>query len=97
MAIVVANMGDVRPDGGADAELFVEFAGKGLLRAFSLFDFSTGKFPLKCHGLVGAALANQHEAVAHQQSGNDEAKCGSRRARVGNGLRVFHAFSVNAR
>jgi len=94
--VVVADVGDVGSDGRADTEFFVEFAGEGLLGAFAVLDFSARKFPLQSHGLVRAALTDQDEAVAHDQSSHDEAKGGPRRTRVGDRLRVFHASSVNA-
>ena len=90
MAIVVADVGYARSDGGVNAQFFLQFADEGLLGAFAWFDFSAGKLPLQSHGLVGAALADQDQAVANQQSSNDEAKGGARRARVGDGLRFFH-------
>jgi hypothetical protein len=91
----MADVGDVGSDRCVYAKFFVQFARKSLFGTLTLFDFSAGKLPLQSHGLIGAALADQDKAVAHQQSRNDEAKCGSRRARVGDGLRVFHASSVN--
>jgi hypothetical protein len=51
--------------------------------------------PGRQRGLIGAALADQNEAVTHQQSCHDEAEGRSRRSRVGDGLRVFHTSSVN--
>jgi len=96
VAVVMADVGNVRSDDGADAEFFVEFAGESLLGALSLFNFPAGKLPLQGHWLIGAALADQDETIANQQSCNDETEGRSRRARVGNGLRVFHIPSVNA-
>lgn len=95
MAVVVADVGDVGTDGGADAELFVEFAGEGLLGALAVFDLAAGKLPLKGHRLVWAALADEDEAVAHEQAGDDESESWARRTWFGDGLRVFHASSVN--
>jgi len=67
------------------------------LWSFALLDFPAGKFPLKCHGLVGPSLANQNASVANQKSGDDEAQCGPGRARVGDRLRFFHNPSVYGR
>jgi hypothetical protein len=96
VAVVVADMRDVRADGCADAKLFVQFAGESLFGAFAGFDFASGEFPLQGHWLVGTALTDEDAIVATQQRCNDEAEGGSRRARVGDGLRVFHDSSVNA-
>jgi hypothetical protein len=96
MAIVVADVGDVRADGGADAELFIEFASEGLFGAFTGFNFAPGEFPLQGHRLVGTALTDQDETITNQQRCDNEAEGRSRRARVGDGLRVFHDSSVNA-
>ena len=79
-----------------DTQFFLEFAGEGLLGAFTLFDFPAGKFPLQRHGLVGASLADQDKSIANQQTSHNKAEGGTWRARVGDGLRFFHASSVNA-
>ena len=54
MAVVVADAGNERADGGLDAELFVQLTGQRQFRAFACLDFAAGKFPLQGHGLVGA-------------------------------------------
>lgn len=96
MAVVVANVGDVRADGGSDAEFFLKFALERLLRAFAGFDFAAGELPLEGHGLIRTPLADQNQAVLNQQSRNHETKCRAARTRVGDGLRLFHTSSVNA-
>ncbi len=96
MTVVVANMGDARPNNGSDAQLLVELAAERLFRTFAGLNFSPGKFPLEGHWLVGPSLANQHFAVANEKPCHDEPKSWSDRARIGTRLRVFHATSVNA-
>ena len=54
MAVVVADAGNERADGGLYAELFIQFTGQRQFRAFTCLDFAAGKFPLQGHGLVGA-------------------------------------------
>ena len=95
VAVVVADVGYARTDGGADAEFFVEFAKEGLFGSLARLDFSAGEFPLQSHGLIGTALADEHKTFAKKQSGNDKTQGGSGGARLGNGLRLFHTSSVN--
>ena len=96
VAIVVADVGNTGSDFCEDAQFFLEFAGESLFRTFALFYFPAGKLPLQRHWLVGATLADQDHSIANQQTCYNEAESGTRWARVGNGLRFFHAFSVNA-
>jgi hypothetical protein len=96
VAVVVADSSDALSDPGVDAQFFLEFANEGLFRAFALLDLSAGKLPLQGHRLVGAALADQDQSVANQQTCHNKAKGRTRRARWGDGLRFFHASSVNA-
>ena len=96
VTIVVANVGNARPNFCVNPQLFLEFASKGLFRTFALFDLAAGKLPLQRHRLIGTALADQDKALANQQPCNDEAERGSQWSRVGDGLRFFHVSSVNA-
>jgi hypothetical protein len=56
----MADVGNARADFGADAEFFLEFAGKSLFGGFALLNFAARKLPLERHGLVGAALADEN-------------------------------------
>jgi hypothetical protein len=66
VAVVVANVGDARADGGANSEFFLKLPREGLLRSFALFDFAAGELPLQCHGLIGAPLTDQYQTVSNQ-------------------------------
>ncbi len=78
MAVVVADVGDVRADFGADAEFFLEFARERLLGAFAVFDLAAGKLPLQGHGLVGSSLANQDQAITNQKARHHKTERGTR-------------------
>ena len=67
VAVVMADVGDARADFCVDSEFFLEFASKGLFRAFAMLDFAAGKLPLQRHRLIGASLADQDSSVANQQ------------------------------
>jgi hypothetical protein len=97
MAVIMSNVGYARTDSGANAELFLQFTDQCLLGTFAWFNLPAGKLPLQRHGLVGAALADEHQAIPNQQACNHEPKRGAGRARVGNRPRLFHSSSVNAR
>ncbi len=70
VAIIVADVGDEGADVGLDAEFLVEFAAEGLFRRLAGFDFAAGKLPLEAHGLIGAALADEHFVCAQNQGGH---------------------------
>jgi hypothetical protein len=74
VAVVVADVGDTWADYCLDAELFIELSREGLLGAFSGFDFSAWKLPLKGHGLVWTPLADEHFACAQDESGSHKAE-----------------------
>ena len=95
VTVIMANVRDLWPDGGPDPQLLLQFARESLFWCFALLNLSAGKFPLQCHWLVRAPLADEHQAIASQQPCNHKPKCGARRARVGDRLRLFHLFSVN--
>lgn len=95
VAVVVADMGDMRADGGTNAEFFLKFAGEGLFGGFAVLDFAARELPLEGHGLVGPPLADQNQAFPNQQPCYYETEGGAGRARVGDGLRLFHTSSVN--
>jgi hypothetical protein len=80
VAIVVANVRDFGPDGGLDAELFIEFAGEGLLGTFAGLDLASGELPLKGHGLIGAALTDENFAAADDEGSGYVTERRSRRA-----------------
>jgi hypothetical protein len=64
MAIIMADVGDSRADNCLYAELFIQLARESLLGTLSRFDLASRKLPLEGHGLVWAALPNQHLAFA---------------------------------
>jgi hypothetical protein len=97
MAVVVPDMGDMLSDRRADAEFFLQLAQKRLLRGFAWFDFASGELPLQRHGLIGPPLTDQDPAVPNQQPGHNKTERRADRARVGNGLRLFHTPSVTGR
>jgi hypothetical protein len=96
MAVVVADTGYALSDLCVDAQFFIEFASEGLFGAFTLLNFAAGKLPLQRHRLVGAALADQDQSIANEQTCHNKAEGGTLWARWGDGLRFFHASSVNA-
>ena len=96
MTIVVADVGDARANAGLDPELFVQFAGQGLLRAFSLLNFAARKFPLQPHWLVRAPLADQHFTAADDQRRRNKSQGGTGGPGIGVRLFVFHPSSVIA-
>jgi len=71
-AIGVAGASDAGAYLGGDAELFVEFAGKGFFGALAGFHFTAGKLPLESHRLVGTALTDEHLAAAQDQGNDDQ-------------------------
>src|SRR5437660_948695 len=79
---------------GLNAEFFVELAGQGLLRRLAGFDFASRELPLQGHGLVGAALADEHLAVADDERRRDKPERGPRRPGAGKLLGTFHMPSV---
>jgi hypothetical protein len=94
VTVIMANVRDLWPDGGPDPQLLLQFARESLFWCFALLNLSAGKFPLQCHRLVRASLADEHQTIASQQPRNHKPKCGARGARVGDRLRLFHLFSV---
>ena len=96
VAVVVADAGDGLANGGLDAEFFRKFAGEGLLRTFTGFDFSAGKLPQQGHGLIGAPLPDEDLSLAHDEGGRDKTQSGA--VGPGGGVWLFwrHPFSVNA-
>src|SRR5689334_2645680 len=81
VAVVVAGVGYARTDGGANPQFFLKFAREGLLGGFAGLDLSAGNLPLQRHWLIGAALADEYEAVADQQPSYNETERGARWAR----------------
>ena len=96
VTVVMADMRDSRADGGADAELLIQFAGQGLLRAFAGFDLAARKLPEQGHRLIRAALTDQDLAVMHDERGRHETKGGSAGPGIGSCGGIFHVSSVNA-
>ncbi len=94
MTVVVADVSDAGADLGLDAEFFMELAGEGLLGRLAGFDFASGEFPLERHGLVGAALADEHLAVADNERRRDKPERGPGRPWAGKLLGTFHMPSV---
>ena len=54
------DLGDAAADGGVDAELFIKFAGKGLLSGLAGLDLTARELPLKTHRLVRLTLADEN-------------------------------------
>ena len=77
VTVVVANADDARADNCLDAELFIQLPRKCLLGAFPRLDLAAGKLPLQGHGLVWAALPDQHLPGAQNESGRHKAKGGT--------------------
>ena len=74
-AVVVADVGDARADGGVDVELFLELAAQRLLGGFAGLHLAAGEFPLGAERLVGTALTDQHLVAAQDQGGGDLPDC----------------------
>jgi hypothetical protein len=64
VAVFVADAGDAAADGCGDAELFIKLSRERLLGGLSGLDLAPGELPFEAHGLVGAALADQHLRLA---------------------------------
>ena len=94
--VVVANVRHALPDGGIDAQLFIQLALQRLLRALARLNLAAGKLPLQCHGLVGPPLANQYFAGAHNQCRSHKPQGRTGRPRGGNWAPIFHIASVTA-
>jgi len=95
MTVVVADPSNRTANGGLYAELFVQFAGQCLLRAFAGFDFATRKLPQRCHRLIGAALTDQNLSAAYNQGSRHKAEGRAIWPRACIGLVFFHASSVS--
>ncbi len=72
-AVGMSKLHDARPDGSVDAEFFFQFPFQSLLRAFAGFDLAAGEFPFEGHGLVGAALTDEHLPIAEDKGCGYEA------------------------
>jgi hypothetical protein len=69
----VARASDAGSDFGIDGQLFVQFAGQGLLGTFSGLDLAPGELPFEGHGLIGTALADEDFISAQNEPRCDEA------------------------
>src|SRR5580704_1569965 len=94
MAIVVADMGDPRSNGGLDAQFLVQLPRKRLLGGLAVLDLSPWEFPLKGHGLIGAPLANQDFSAADDQRCGHKTESGPWCPGACELLRSFHMDSL---
>ena len=94
VAIIVADVGDARPDAGVDAQFFVKFANQGLFGGFAGLDFSARELPLQGHGLIGTALANEHFTAAYDEGGGHKTERGPGGLGASQLLGSFHIPSV---
>lgn len=74
VTVIVAYAGDGGTNDGGDAQFFVEFTHKGLLRGFAGFDLAPWKFPLESHDLFRTALADEDPAFANYKGCRYKAK-----------------------
>lgn len=95
MTVVVTDASNRTANGGLYAELFVQFAGQCLLRAFAGLDFSTRKLPQRRHRLIGAALTDQNLSATYNQGSRHKAEGRAIWPRTCIGLVFFHASSVS--
>ena len=95
VTVVVADVGDLGTNYCMNAKLFFQFARKRFFRAFAGFDFAAGKLPLRGHGLVWTALADQYFSAAHNQGRGNKAQCRAVRSGCRAGLNLRHRFSLN--
>jgi hypothetical protein len=69
---VVTDAGDFDGFAKGNAELFAEFAGKGLLKGFASTHFAAGEFPFEGGSVASAALADKDAAIrTFNDSGDD--------------------------
>ncbi len=72
VSIVVSNVSDQRADDGLDAQLLIQLSSQGCFGSFAGLDLSAGKLPLEGHGLLRAALADEHVRAAQHEGRNHE-------------------------